>query len=308
MMNILFPLPNRIPTVLLGMLFSVATLLPPSKSAAQCQAYIMIDGMAASPTGLPLPIWLHEGQTISMNAAVSLISALEFTLNGTALEFSQALSITSLQTVPTGKVWKIESVIKLPMNGTVVSSAAYNTAGTHTFTVPVCTNYICIEAWGAGGGGGGGAGSTQNAGGGGGGGYGAGCYTVTPGSSISVVVGAGGTAGASGGGTGGNGGSSSVGSLITATGGNGATVTGGTGGASSAPINTTGGNGGNGGTGSCNAGGGGVGANGGNGGTPGCNTGGTGGTPGGGGGGGNVNGGTPYNGGKGGVGAVKITW
>lgn len=281
-------------------------------ASGQCQPYIQIDGASSSPSGLPLPIWLHSDQILGMNSSVSSVSIVEFTVNGASLEFSQVLSVTSSSTVPSNKVWKIESIATVPLTGTVLSSKTFSTAGTTSFTVPNCTNYICIEVWGAGGGGGGGNGGTQNGGGGGGGGYGSGCFTVTPGSSISVIVGAGGTRGNPGtpGTDGGTGGTTSVGALISATGGTGGLTTGGYGtfGSSTANINLPGSNGTSGGTGSCNAGTGGAGANGGAGGAPGCNNGGTGGAPGGGGGGGNVNGGTPYYGGYGAAGQVKISW
>lgn len=293
---------------------SIFIITNSNKTFGQCQPYIMIDTNAVDPTTLDLPFWLHEGQTLDMNNAVTSISVVEFTINGATLEFSAVLSINSNQTVPAGKVWKVESIAMLPLIGTVLTTTSYTTAGVHSFTVPNCTNYICIEVWGAGGGGGGGnSGSNSNGGGGGGGSYGSGCFTVTPGSIISVTVGSAGTAGTP---TvnGGVGGTTSVGTLISAGGGAGGIqggTTGGAGGAGgtcSAMINLPGNSGTNGSTGSCNAGAGGAGANGGVGGTPGCNTGGTGGYPGGGGGGGNVNGGSPYSGGKGGVGKVTISW
>lgn len=90
-----------------------------------------------------------------------------------------------------------------------------------TFVVPSGTRKVRVRLWG-GGAGGGGMGSTApggGAGGGGGGGYAEGIYTVTPGASFPVTVGAGGVGGAVGGGTGGGGGSSSFGALISATGG-----------------------------------------------------------------------------------------
>ncbi len=80
-----------------------------------------------------------------------------------------------------------------------------------TFTVPAGVTQILVEVWGAtGGGGGGGGGATTCTGGGGGGGGGEGGYykdivSVSPSSTINVVIGAGGAGGA-----GGNDGSNSL--------------------------------------------------------------------------------------------------
>jgi hypothetical protein len=86
------------------------------------------------------------------------------------------------------------------------------------FTVPAGVTRIKVRL--VGGGGGGGSGSTSQGGGGGGaGGYAEGVYTVTPGASIAVTIGAGGTAGIYGGTVSGQGGSTIFGSYCSATGG-----------------------------------------------------------------------------------------
>ncbi|MBS1946123.1 MAG: T9SS type A sorting domain-containing protein [Bacteroidetes bacterium] len=119
----------------------------------------------------------------------------------------------------------------------IANSQTYSSAGTYTYTVPAGVTSITIYCWGAGGGSGGCvAGGKDQAGGGGGGGA---CtkniFTVTPGQSLTIVVGAGGTAGSSAGTNGGLGGTSSVtgiGVSITAaggSGGNGVTTNGGAG-------------------------------------------------------------------------------
>lgn len=74
-------------------------------------------------------------------------------------------------------------------------SQSYTTPGTYTFTVPAGVTSLRISVWG-GGGAGGGAHSQNGAkagGGGEGGSFVRGVYTVTPGTSYTVVVGAGGT-------------------------------------------------------------------------------------------------------------------
>lgn len=132
----------------------------------------------------------------------------------------------------------------------------YATPGSYTFTVPAGVTQVDVEVWGAGGGGGGSGdgsagGIAGNYGGGGGaGGYARKLVTVTPGTGITVTVGAGG-AGSTGGPGGAPGGASSFGAHCSAAGGiggawGGATaLTTGTGGAGTGgDINITGGTGG----------------------------------------------------------------
>lgn len=278
---------------------------------SQCQPYIKIDGNViianqTVATGIALPVWLKANQTLAADQMVNSISVVEFTVNGSALEFSQVLSVTTSSTVPSGKVWKVESIIKMPSLGSA-SGVTYSAAGTRTFTVPSCANYICIEVWGAGGGGHCSAASNGSGGSGGGGGYGQECFSVTPGTSYTVTIGAGGN------GSGGSGGSSSVGSLISATGGTGGAFgpsgAGGVGGTSSATVNISGGDGLAGGASYSNAKAGGAGGNGGAGGDgDGYNGGKPGVAPGGGGGAGGYVNSACHAGGAGAPGQVKITW
>lgn len=111
-----------------------------------------------------------------------------------------------------------------------------------TFTVPAGVTTVEFEILGAGGGGGAVSAANYRAGGGGNGGsYCRGRATVTPGSNISVTVGAGGAGGS--GGAGATGGSSSFGSHATAPGGTGGSqnaVTGQGGAVTSAGSNPTG--------------------------------------------------------------------
>ena len=189
----------------------------------------------------------------------------------------------------------------------------YTTPDSYTFTVPKGVYSIIAEVWGAGGGGGGSSSNNSGGSGGGGGGYSSGNIDVTPGQSITLVVGAGGVGGAAGNNPGADGGFSRLtagavtlqanggkgGQGNKGTHGSGGTATGGT-------INTTGANGT---TGGISGGNGGNGANGGNGGTGSTNAnGGNGNAPGGGGGGGEKNGSTNRAGGAGGAGRVIISW
>jgi hypothetical protein len=285
---------------------------------AQCRPAIKIDGglTVADPndaSGLQFPIWLKEGQTLAVGSSVSSISVIEFAEVDNALQYSSVLNITSASpvTVPADHVWKIEGVVK-QTNTSNYRTVTFSFPGTYSWSVPACAEQICVEAWGGGGGGSANAGTNQqgSGGGGGGGGYGAQCFAVTPGSSISITVGAGGNGGASGGNT-------VVGSLLTANGGSpgitGSTGgTGGNGGSSTAASTAVGGTGFPGAFGCAIAGGrGGAGGNGGAGGAGGSGgaTGAAGTAPGGGGGGasgGNCSGG--WTGGRGGDGRVIISW
>jgi len=86
---------------------------------SQCASYIKVDGnmilasaTATDPIAIVLPIWLEAGQTLAADQNVYSISVLEFTINGTSLEFSRTLKVTTIQTVPSSKTWKVESVLK----------------------------------------------------------------------------------------------------------------------------------------------------------------------------------------------------
>ncbi len=291
----------------------------------QCKPAIKIDGVntvvdATDQFGLQLPFWLKEGQTLAVGASVASISVIEFSVNVTALEFSQVLNITSSSpvSVPSGKIWKLESAQK-QNNASTYKTVSFTSAGTYSWVVPACAEEICIEIWGGGGGGSGSYNNGAAGAGGGGGGFGSGCFAVVPGTTYTVTVADGGTGGNGGtpGQTGSTGGTSSVGSLITAPGGNGGISdssggTGGTGVTSSATNNAQGANGKSGGA-TCGelSGAGGTGGNGGAGGIGvGSSTNGSTGTAPAGGGSGGGTGGCGGNrpGGKGGAGKVVISW
>jgi hypothetical protein len=239
---------------------------------AQNQPVLAIDGVNTTfQSGLSLPYWLKAGQTLNVVANASSVSIMEFTVDSNTLKYSRVISLNSLQTVPTGKIWKIEAIGSATIGGTVgftntsmptifTSPKTFDTPGIYSWTVPPNVTSICIEVWGGGGSGGYGASSSFSsiAGGGGGGGYGYQCFTVVPGTIYTVTVG-----GASG--------TSSLGSLISATGGsNGIDATnnnpygaGGIGGTSTATFNIAGANGNTGGSNGNATGTGGAGANGG---------------------------------------------
>jgi hypothetical protein len=195
---------------------------------AQNNPTLLIDNVSNTFTNVSLPYWLNEGQTINLGANAKSVSILEFTVANNEMLFSRAVSLTSVQTVPTGKVWKIEAIGLKESNINLLGSASTSTAssttefptifkspkkfevvGTYSWKVPPGVTTICVEVWS--GGGGGSSDIAYQARGGGGGGYGYDCFSVTPGTNYSINVGTGGVRA--------DGGSSSFGNLISAIGG-----------------------------------------------------------------------------------------
>ncbi len=176
----------------------------PFKCYSQCKPFILIDGNAIiadenDPDGLRLPTWLKAAQTLNVGQYVYSISVIEFTINGTALDYSANLKIpTDGTTVPSGKVWKIEAIHKNVAIPSFAGRYSYTVAGTFTFVSPPCSLMANIRVYGAGGGGSGGWSGCCTypaGGGGGGGGYAEGFYLLPPSTSYTVVVGNGGNAG-----------------------------------------------------------------------------------------------------------------
>lgn len=238
---------------------------------AQKTPTLYIDGTPIKfQSDLSLPYWISSGKTIDFGLDAISASILEFNVLNNEMVFNQVIHLTALGTVPSGKIWKIEAIgigNNLTYNNfnnfsnstypsIFTSPVTFSNAGTFNWTVPPGITNICIEIWG--GGGTGGNGGTMSSGANGGGGYGFQCFNVSPGSTLTLVVGNSGQ-------------QSSVGSLIYAypglNGANGTTSPGlgGTGGISSSTYyvsgenglqsgnyalpNVRGGNGGNGGNG-----------------------------------------------------------
>jgi len=88
---------------------------------------------------ISFPYWLDSTSTLAIDSHVVSISVLEFnitpTVNGNSLIFNQAKTITSQETVPAGKTWKVESVLLDPSfvstsnnnNGTTIVSGGGGT-------------------------------------------------------------------------------------------------------------------------------------------------------------------------------------
>ena len=210
-----------------------------SNSYAQKTPSLIIDSTEIQFTDVSLPFWLKSGQSVGLGVNAKIVSVLEFTVNGTALDFSRVLTLTNKQTVPTNKAWKIEGIglnkvdtltsfgpPQILSNSSTNNSGnipfilqspvKFENAGTFSWKVPPGVTSIWIEVWGAGGQGGTlGSTSASVSSGGGGGAYGYGRFTVVPGTLYIVTVGAGGNVTINSG----SGGSSSVGNLISASGG-----------------------------------------------------------------------------------------
>jgi hypothetical protein len=217
---------------------------------AQVTPTLIIDNVSTQFSNVSLPYWLKAGQTINIGNNAKSVSILEFNVNGTSMEFNQVINLTSVQTVPVNKVWKIEAIglvlqnTSLPTNLTSVSNSSnsidqlptifqspkkFETPGTYNWTVPPGVNSICVEVWGAGGNGSNGT-DGWSGGGGGGGGYGYQCFSVLPGTTYIIKVGSNGDS---------TQGSSSFDTILTATGGTNANNldnTGGIGGFSASTI------------------------------------------------------------------------
>jgi hypothetical protein len=182
---------------------------------------------AASVTFSPAPAELVAGMRFWIKKYTSANTG-AMTLNGVALNWADGSALVAgdwpasvfAEVIYNGATYGLLSVMGPSVFSRKSATIVPFTSST-TFTVPAGIYTIKrIQCWGAGGGGGGSFGA-----GGAGSGAGAGGYdeavnvAVTPGSSITVAIGAGGTAGAGTPTNGGNGGTSTFGGLCTAAGG-----------------------------------------------------------------------------------------
>jgi hypothetical protein len=188
-------------------IITLSLLLYVTILTAQNSSSLVIDNISNQFSNISLPYWLKSGQTIDLGTNAKSVSIIEFTVNGTALEFSQVISLTSVQTVPQNKVWKIEAIGQTiatnpnPLNATIPSSNSgltainnnklptiyqtpvnFNDPGVYTWTVPSGITNICIDIWGSGG-------SSGNLNGGGAGAFGYQCFNVIPLQIVTITVG-----------------------------------------------------------------------------------------------------------------------
>lgn len=97
-------------TIILGLMFITSNV------KSQNYPSIKIDGNEVLISDISkFPYWLTAGQTLDIGSNVYAISVLQYYISpaaggGNDLLFESVLNITSLQTVPIGKAWKVESV------------------------------------------------------------------------------------------------------------------------------------------------------------------------------------------------------
>ena len=185
-------------------LFFYYFLLLSISSLGQNSSELIIDNASTLFSNISFPYWLKSGQTINIGTNTKTVSVVEFNVDNNSLEFSQVLSINSLQTVPANKVWKIESVglnntnsnLNLPISSTLggnsidsssiptlyQSPKKFDFESIYNWKVPPGITSICVEVWGAGGNG-------NGIYSGGGGGYGYQCLNVIPGTTYEITVG-----------------------------------------------------------------------------------------------------------------------
>lgn len=188
-------------TITLSLLLYVTIL------TAQNSSSLVIDNFSNQFSNISLPYWLKSGQTIDLGTNSKSVFIIEFTVNGIALEFSQVISLTSAQTVPTSKVWKIEAIGQTiatnsnPLNATIPTSnngltainnnslpsiyqspVNFNNPGVYSWTVPSGITNICIDIWGGGG-------SSGVLNGGGAGAFGYQCFNVLAQQTLTITVG-----------------------------------------------------------------------------------------------------------------------
>ena len=189
-------------------IITLSLLLYVTILTAQNSSSLLVDNVSNQFTNISLPYWLKSGQTLDLGTNAKSVSIIEFSVNGTALEFSQVISLTSAQTVPTSKVWKIEAIGQdlLPNSNTINSNIPsnyngqtsinnnislptiyqspinFNNPGVYSWTVPSGITNICIDLWGGGG-------SSGVLNGGGAGAFGYQCFNVLPQQTLTITVG-----------------------------------------------------------------------------------------------------------------------
>jgi len=128
---------------------------------AQNDPILLIDNDTVSmKSGLSLPYWLKAGQTIALGTNVKSASVVEFTIDSNELQFSNIISVKTLQTVPTGKAWKIEAIActtntantgdVLTWNGSNWVASASNSASKPTVTTNVINGLTPDSVFGSG--------------------------------------------------------------------------------------------------------------------------------------------------------------
>jgi len=112
-------------------------IMPGVSSYAQSPTIVINGDTSLADNNAKFPFWLNESMTLAVGVNVNSISVMEFNVINNAgvqtLSFEQVLLVTSLQTVPAGKVWKVEAVA-LNKNAASSQSGGDNWGGQTVYT------------------------------------------------------------------------------------------------------------------------------------------------------------------------------
>lgn len=85
-----------------------------STTLAQAPSIVINGDTTLADNNAKFPFWLNQTSTLAIGDNVNSISVIEFTVADNdgvqSLNFNQVLLVTTQQSVPAGKVWKVESV------------------------------------------------------------------------------------------------------------------------------------------------------------------------------------------------------
>lgn len=101
-----------------------------STGLSQTAPTILIDGTPSMASNVAVaPYWLRAGQTLEAGNLVNSVSVLQYNIvaspaGGKDLQFDSIISVTTQQTVPANKGWKIESVALDPAATPAMQGAA----------------------------------------------------------------------------------------------------------------------------------------------------------------------------------------
>jgi hypothetical protein len=184
-----------------------------------------------TPTPAGSPGFFTTG---SIGGELATIVSADF-MNQVQEELIAVLAAAAIAPDKTNNAQVITAILALIRDTLPPPAHTFIAVSSTTFIVPAKVTSMEIECWGGGGGGGAGNGSTLGGSGGGGGAYALGYFSVTPGATLTITIGAGGAGSAAAGNAGLLGGTTSVaesgvGTLITAAGGGGGPTAGGNGG------------------------------------------------------------------------------
>jgi hypothetical protein len=103
----------------------ILLLLLLSFTYVKAQTILVNSNVVSVSQDVTFPFWLDSMSTVEIGTQVVSISALEFNIvpatNGNSLVFVQTKIITSQETVPNGKTWKLEGVL---LDSTVVNNSS----------------------------------------------------------------------------------------------------------------------------------------------------------------------------------------